>query len=251
MIERWLSGVRPRAEARVRLFLFPYAGGGASLFHGWAGALPSAVDVLAVQLPGREERLGEPAFTRMAALADAVAEILWPLGDRPVVLFGWSMGAALAHAVALRWESLGRRPALLIPAAQAAPHLAVRRPSLHRLASPAFWREVAKLGGVADEMLACRELCEVIEPMLRADFAAIETMARNRPRTLECPITAIAAKGDRLVSREEVLAWTRASRGPSTVMTIDGGHFAVRDDAGSVVSAIAGALAAHGLAGPA
>ncbi|WP_043225454.1 thioesterase II family protein, partial [Burkholderia glumae] len=47
----------PRSDARVRLVCFHYAGSGASMFAPWAAALPDAVELLAVQLPGRENRL--------------------------------------------------------------------------------------------------------------------------------------------------------------------------------------------------
>ncbi len=50
---------KPNPQARFRLFCFPYAGGGASLFRHWANRLPSEIEVYAVQLSGREDRLAE------------------------------------------------------------------------------------------------------------------------------------------------------------------------------------------------
>src|SRR2546423_358721 len=40
--DRWLAFVRRRPSAEMRLFCFPYAGGGASLFPNWAHGLPLA-----------------------------------------------------------------------------------------------------------------------------------------------------------------------------------------------------------------
>src|SRR5690349_1583466 len=80
----WVKRAKPNPQARFRLFCFPYAGGGASLFRNWANRLPGEIEVCAVQLPGREDRLTEPAFTRMPLLVEALASVLSPwLQDKP------------------------------------------------------------------------------------------------------------------------------------------------------------------------
>ena len=72
--DRWIASARPRPEAKVRLFCFPYAGGGASVFRGWSDCLPRLVEVHPLQLPGRETRFREPAFTQLAPLVETLAE---------------------------------------------------------------------------------------------------------------------------------------------------------------------------------
>ncbi|MDR3439529.1 alpha/beta fold hydrolase [Telmatospirillum sp.] len=238
MSNRWTPRLHPQPTARLRLFLFPYAGGSASLYRSWTGAFPPAVDVVPVQLPGREERLGEPAFSRLEELADAAAEALLPLADRPVVLFGWSMGALIAAAVARRWEIAGRPVALLIPAAHPAPHLPRLSPPLHALPSEAFWQAVARIGGVPDEALANLELRDIMEPTLRADFAVIETRPPTQPRALSCPIATITADRDRAVTNDGVLAWAEATKGTTSVTTVRGDHFVIRSDAVAVITAV-------------
>src|SRR5262245_63225231 len=100
--ERWLAYVSPRPAASVRLFCFPYAGGGASVFRGWADCLPGAVEVCPVQMPGRETRFREPAFTRLPPLVEALAASLRPHLDRPFAFFGHSLGALVAFELARR-----------------------------------------------------------------------------------------------------------------------------------------------------
>ena len=82
----WLAYRRPQTEPRMRLFCFPYAGGGASAYRGWERELPADVEVCLVQLPGRETRLREPPFRRVEPLVEAAAEALRLLGDGPVDL---------------------------------------------------------------------------------------------------------------------------------------------------------------------
>ena len=62
----------------MRLFCFPYAGGGASIFHTWPDKLPTTVEVYAVHLPGRENRLTEPPFIQLTPLVQTLTEVLLP-----------------------------------------------------------------------------------------------------------------------------------------------------------------------------
>src|SRR5438128_1918170 len=81
-----------RPDATARLICFPYAGGTATVFAKWAAHFPE-VDVCAVELPGRARRLHETPESSMERLADGLARTLAPLFDRPVVVFGHSLGA--------------------------------------------------------------------------------------------------------------------------------------------------------------
>ena len=62
-LERWLPYRRPgTAPVRLRLFCFPFAGGGASAFQAWRNRLPADIELCAVHPQGRVGRLSEPAF---------------------------------------------------------------------------------------------------------------------------------------------------------------------------------------------
>src|SRR5262245_3757998 len=90
----------PHPAQRLRLFAFPCAGRGASLFFPWRAALPAWIELVSVQLPGREGRIGEPAFQRLnAAVAALLLEIV-PLLEGPYAFFGHSMGALLCFELA-------------------------------------------------------------------------------------------------------------------------------------------------------
>ena len=53
---------------RVRLVCIGPAGAGACFFHGWGAALPDWVEVLPVELPGRNTRIREPKQARQRRL---------------------------------------------------------------------------------------------------------------------------------------------------------------------------------------
>ena len=80
---------------KARLFCLPFAGGGASVFREWPKKLPRTVQVIALQLPGREGRWNEPPCQAMSDIVDQLVVSLRPILDRPFGIFGHSMGAML------------------------------------------------------------------------------------------------------------------------------------------------------------
>ena len=56
----WLVNWKPKRRAAVRLFCFPYAGGGDFIFRSWQRTLTDTIEVCPVQLPGRGSRITEP-----------------------------------------------------------------------------------------------------------------------------------------------------------------------------------------------
>jgi medium-chain acyl-[acyl-carrier-protein] hydrolase len=133
-------------------------------------------------------------------------------------------------------------PCLLIAAAHSAPHHAYHRPPIHALAGEQFWQAVAELGGTPAAILADRDLRDLIENTLRADFQLIETCPPVAPQSIACPVAAIAAEADGLVDRCLVDDWTRTTSGRATVMTVASGHFALRDHPDAVKAAVQAAI---------
>lgn len=121
----WLVHNQEETGGRVRprMFCFPFAGGGASIYRNWGRALGSAVDLYAVQLPGREERIREPRYYSVKSLCDAMFEAGEDGGwfDAPCIIYGHSMGAKIAFETARRLEEQGRAPLLLIVSGSRAP----------------------------------------------------------------------------------------------------------------------------------
>src|SRR6478609_4610386 len=94
-------------HARCRLICLPHAGAGASMFNDWPGLLPPEVEVVGVQLPGRQDRIKEKPFTDVSRLVATVAHVIRPLLDLPVAFFGHSGGALLAFELARALQRRG------------------------------------------------------------------------------------------------------------------------------------------------
>ena len=238
--DRWLPTVRPRPGAKVRLFCFPYAGGGASVFRGWADGLPGSVEVRPVQLPGRETRFGEPAFTRLPPLVEALAEALRPCLDRPFAFFGHSLGALVAFELARRLHrGHDVQPVCLFVSGCGAPPTRTPETSLHTLPAAAFREGLRRLNGTPQEVLDNDDLMDFLFPTLRADFALCETYAYRAGPPLDCPVSALGGLGDDRVSRDDLDAWREQTTGPFRLRMLPGNHFFLQTAQQPLLQAVA------------
>lgn len=232
----------------MRLFCFPYAGGGASAFHALAQRLPTEIEVWAVQLPGRENRFAEPAFTCMDSLVSSLAKVLPDYLDRPYAFFGHSMGALISFelARALRREGQIPEPFQLIASAHRAPHLPDPRPAIHKLPNEHFLAKLRRFNGTPEEILQHEELLHILLPLLRADFELCETYVYTADAPLTCPIHVLGGLWDQAVSRESLLAWNELTSGPFTTNFFPGDHFFIRSAQRDVLNCLAqNLLAVH------
>jgi pyochelin biosynthetic protein PchC len=204
---------------------FPHAGGGASFFRSWADGLAPGVDVLAVQYPGREDRAGEPAIACMDELADAAASAVGGLLGEPLVLFGHSMGAAVAYEVARRiGERAGARLRGLVVSGQPGTgHLVPG--TLHLEPDETLWADVVRLNGTAGALAGHEELRRLVLPTLRSDYRLIETYRPRPGPALACPVVACAGDADPDVTREQAGGWREATSGRFELRLFPGDHF--------------------------
>jgi medium-chain acyl-[acyl-carrier-protein] hydrolase len=246
-LDDWLPFRRPNSAARVRLICLPYAGGGASAFRAWADELPLTVEVCAVQPPGRESRFREPAFTRLQPLVAALADVVTPLFDIPVALYGHSMGALTAFELARELRRRGgRTPSRLIVTGRVAPNAKPRSRSLHALPEPEFLAELKRLNGTPAAVLENDELMRVLLPVLRADFTAHETHEFTEEQPFDCPILAVAGNSDTVAPPADMAEWRRHTRAAFEAHVQPGDHFFLQSHASLLLRRIARTLDCNG-----
>ena len=222
----WIQRPRPRPDARLRLLLLPHAGGGASMFRGWADALPPDVEVCPVQLPGRENRVGERAFDRMDPLVQALAEVLERWRDLPYTVFGHSNGALVGFELARLARRTGTPgPVHLFASGRRAPDVPSRLPDVHGLPDAELIAELGRLGGLPAQVTQHSELMQLLLPLLRADMALIETYEYRAEPRVPIPVTAYTGTDDPRVSLEDAQAWERHTTGGFRMRVFPGDHF--------------------------
>jgi medium-chain acyl-[acyl-carrier-protein] hydrolase len=223
----------------VRLFCFPHAGGGASTFREWAGALSPTLEVCAVQLPGRENRLADERYTELGPLIEELAEVLLPLLRQPFALFGHSLGALIGFELGRRLRDMqGIAPLRLFVSGHRAPHLPLRMGPFCPLSDPEFVAAVRALGTTPAEVFDTPELRELVLPILRADFALVEGYSFAAGAPLDCPISVFGGTADQLVTPGELVEWREHTRQRCTMRAFRGDHFFFEAAGASVLQAI-------------
>jgi len=241
--DTWTRRFFPCPQAAVQLVCLPHAGGSAPFYRPVAQALHPRIEVLAVQYPGRQDRLREPMVDNLPDLADRIARVLASALDRPYAIFGHSMGATLAYEVGVRLEAAGRPPLHVFASGRRAPSRH-RDESVHRETDVGIIAELRRLAGTDGRVFGDEELVRMVMPAIRNDYRAAETYRFTGGPKLRCPVTALAGDADPKASLDEVISWADHTEGAFELIPYQGGHFYLLDHAAAVIAVIADRLAA-------
>lgn len=220
--------------------MFPYAGGNKYSYQLYIHKLADTFNVIALEAPGRGARFKEPLCSDLEEVAlDFFGQIKDHL-DRPYVFFGHSMGSWLAYLV----THLIREHELLQPK-----HLfftgsgnpALYRPTVirHKLNKQDFFSHLVDLGGLAPEVLNNNALLDYFEPILRADFMAVECYQHKSHPPLTMPITVCIGDNEPNITYSMAKAWESATLAQCEVLVFKGNHFFILEHFEEVSALIA------------
>ncbi|MEV8505704.1 alpha/beta fold hydrolase [Actinoplanes sp. NPDC051475] len=240
----WLRRFAPASDATMSLVCLPHAGGSASFYFPVSRALAPAIDVVAVQYPGRQDRRHEPNIDSLTELADRIVDALSPSDGRPFALFGHSMGAVLAYEVALRLTAAGLpAPSRLFLSGRRAPSRH-RDDRVHLMSDRDILAQIRRLNGTEAAALDDPDIRDMILPVMRSDYRAVETYRHDSSRVLACPVTVLTGDRDPLVTIEEARAWEEHTSGTTELVVLPGGHFYLVEQSERVLDLIRRRLAA-------
>jgi medium-chain acyl-[acyl-carrier-protein] hydrolase len=233
--ERWVLR-RVRYAPMLRLFCFCYAGGDAAVYLPWQAALGRAVEVCAIQLPGRGVRFGEPLLKDIESAVAPIARAIAPLQDRPFAFFGHSLGALLAYEVSHYLRASGAPlPRHLVVSGAQGPRLRKHKRQLHLLEDAELAGELERFAGTPTEVLASPELLELLLPILRADFRMAIEYTDSPRAPLPVPITVFAGRDDEFDDVAQYEDWFNDSSVSGELHWFDGGHFFINSAVGQVL----------------
>jgi len=248
----WFGPSRRRqTAARRRLFCFPYGGGGASIYAQWPDHLPADVDVCAIQLPHRENRLKEPAITDIETLVGILADVLEPRLDLPFAFYGHSMGALVAYRLAHHlWRETRHKAAHLFvggfttPLIHPNPLLARATakvktlgldsfPTIEQVKSMTddqrrlFARAFSGFNRIPDEEV---ELKTLLIPIFVGDLQLVASYRPQAEARFDIPITAFHGEDDSEVQEGEMAGWRDLTDGPFKLHILPGDHLFLQKD---------------------
>lgn len=220
----WVRELRRVPSPAGHVLLFPHAGGAATYFRPFASHFTEDLDVSAIQYPGRQERRREPFVTTIEGLADQVIHELRPLLGTPLLLFGHSMGAAVAYEVARRLEGRGHQPRGLIVSGRRAPSM-TRDEAVHRGTDEEVLAEIARLDGTSRRLLNEPDVVRMVMPAIRNDYRAIEQYRPVPASAIEAPVLCLTGDDDPQVTRAEAESWEKHTTSGFRNRSFTGGHF--------------------------
>lgn len=231
----WL--IRPSGgPRRLRLYCFPYSGGNAAAFVPWQREIDPAIELCAVQLPGRGARFRETPYTSFKTLIQALGEMLRTQHTQgtqhaePFAFYGHSLGSLIAFELVRHCRQHGLpMPAHLIVSGCNAPPLREKSKRLHELPDEQLIEKLRDYNGTPREILDNRDLMRLLLPVVRADFALGADYHYETEAPLPIPLTVLSGRDDKHVEVEGLRAWEKETAADFREHWFDGDHFFINE----------------------
>jgi surfactin synthase thioesterase subunit len=239
----WLLSQPTLPRPPARIFCFAHAGGNPRSFLAWQPALADDAELIAVlppHPPGGRLSLDDYVDGAAQAIRRAAED-----DNRPIYLFGHSLGALVAFEVCRR---LRDQPALahLIISALAAPVLlpSQRVLELSRKQGREFADALVFFGGMPAELLAEPDLLDVLLPGVQADFGLAAQYRYQPDSPLAIGATVVTGHADPHIGRPQVEPWHAEFVRPPDVRWVLGGHFYFEDRPSAIIDVLRDVLRA-------
>jgi surfactin synthase thioesterase subunit/3-oxoacyl-(acyl-carrier-protein) synthase/acyl carrier protein len=251
----WICNRKIQKKAGLRLFCFPYGGGGASIYREWQQEFPDTIELCPIQLPGRENRLDERPINHINQVVSEVAQHITPLLDLPFAFFGHSFGSLIAFELAryLRKNSLPQPVHLFVSAypdpkkpSKSLDNLLAR---LSQMGIHLFDLNQEKINHLDAELLNTlshifkehgivdyssermdKHIIRVLLPIFIADMNIVKSYVYYEEPPLKAGITVFVGKQDIWVSPQDQQDWKAHTLKPCIVHEFDKGHLFIRDE---------------------
>lgn len=232
----------PVLNPKIRLFCFPFAGGGAFTYYPWGGKLNDYIELVLIEPPGRGSRMSEHPHQTMEELVNEIMRHSEFITQIPYVFFGHSLGCRVAFELSCQLKYLGKPlPEYFIASGSRAPHLPNEHGVTYDLPKQGFIRELERLNGTPREVLSNNELMDLLIPILRADFKIAETYQAQEVK-MPYPILVLHGEDDAGIKPHEVAAWKALSSKGYLLVQLPGDHFFINKFRGEVIAQVSAVL---------
>ncbi|WP_103866074.1 thioesterase II family protein [Aquimarina sp. I32.4] len=219
-----------RSSNETTIIALPFAGGNKYSYNMFEKLIPFNYKWETIELAGRGTRIREALISDMKVLVEDVYEQMESkIKTGNYIIYGHSMGALLGYLLTNKIIELGcKPPKFLFFTGRGGPSESEEK-NISNYDSASFWEEVQKMGGLPDDILNNDELLGFFEPILRADFKAIEGY-HYQPKNTTFNLPIYIRIGDKeKISEQELMAWQNESKLPINTLIVPGNHFFILD----------------------
>jgi len=225
-MSKWFVKLRLSKTPKLRIFLFPHAGAGPSIFRNWEQNFSSDTDLLAVHLPGRETRFNEKPINCLDTIVKHLTIEILPYCDRPCIFVGHSNGALIAFALA---QELARQKSFrllhMVVSAKNSPNDPYERKKPFEMSDDEFLMDLKQTSSIPAEILSDKEAMELFLPVLRADYSVGLDCKHSKFYKLRCDASLFWGAQDEGVPLASMLGWQNLFEGHVETYEFAGDHF--------------------------
>ncbi len=210
----------------MKVFFFHHAGGDQYAFRNLKNALvDSKIKPITIDYAGHGERFSEGLADNIHTIVEDIYQKHGEKFKGDFAFFGVSMGTLVSFLIAqkLREQNLAM-PLHYFAASRKCPAAHKNYPKISHLNADEFWEKVNEYGGCPPALMQHKELRELYEPIIKADFKALEDYEHLVVKPLEIPATILYGADDRF-NDGDMDSWQNHFVHTVDIKKFEGGHF--------------------------
>lgn len=209
----------------MNLLTFPFAGGSIYSYASCFNFTNPGVKVIPFEYPGRGARLRDKLQTNIHNIVDDLFARVAPHIHTPYCFYGHSMGTVIGYLLTKKIiRAQLPLPQHLFMTGRGGPSVIHADRAYHKLPRPKLIEKLRAMGGCPEEVLNDDSLMNFFEPIIRADFEALETYQYEKTDPFDIPITVMIGT-EELVTTEDALCWQDETSRPIRLVRLPGSHF--------------------------
>lgn len=215
---------------KMNIFAIPYAVGSANIYNDLKYLLSDAVSIVPVELSGHGSRTREPLCETIQQMAEDIYKRIENKLNEPYCLFGYSMGSLVSYELYILIEKYKKRlPEHIFLLASDSPHARREVKNYQQMGLKEIVEELKCLHAT-EEALENEELMEMIYPVAKNDFIAVESyQATELKNKIQC--TASVFRGDKeKILDNNIRDWMQYFETEIKCEFVEGGHFFLFDN---------------------
>lgn len=212
----------------INMFCLPPAGSSAAIYAGWKKRMPEHIAIVPIEYPGHGALVKQPLVNDPDYLSQFIFEQIQGYGEQPFVLFGHSVGAALAWRVEqlIQTTALSRQLKLLIISGRPELEFTRQMPPKRFLSREGLIEALRHYNSVPAELLENPDIMDFFLAILRNDFHLNDNMLNDCIEKTNTPVMAFYGQGDPdIAGAEKMVAWQKHSTNWRGCYLLEGDHF--------------------------